>query len=91
MVQLVCRVGKGAMAHERTLFVRGVDREYESWADTRVVTILEGDLDQDQARGLVPVRLVQEDSEKGRVLVELPDETVMGTRRVWVPSSELKR
>jgi len=91
VVHLQCRVGKGAMAHERALYVTGVDREYESWADTRIVKVLEGDLDQDQARGLVPVRVVEEDPERGRALVELPDETVMGTRRVWVPTSTLER
>lgn len=91
MAQLLCRVGKGAMAHEYALFVRGLGRDYESWADTRLVTVLEGDLERDDARGLVSVRIVEEDAERGRILVELPDETVIGTRRVWVPTSDLRR
>ena len=95
MPQLVCKVASSPLAHERALFVEDADRrELESWASADLVTVEGGDeggLDEGVARGLVRVRLVEEDRAGGRALVELPQELVLGGRRLWVPSEALRR
>jgi hypothetical protein len=78
------------MAHEVSVIIRGVDRDYESWADTKDVEVVEGQVERG-ARGLLPVRVLRTEAEQGRTLVELPAEVIMGTRRVWVPTTELER
>jgi hypothetical protein len=90
MSQVLCRVVKSPMAHEVSILIRGVAREYESGADTRDVEVIEGEIER-EARGLVPVRIIQEEAAAGRVLVELPMEVIMGSRRVWVPITEVRR
>jgi len=89
MNRLECRVGLGAMAHERVLYVEGVDRVYETWADSRDVRVLKGDLDDAQALGEVDVVVVSREPARKAVLVELPNEVVLGGRRVWVPTSRV--
>ena len=79
MAQLVSRAGSSAMAHEYTVFVCGLGRVYESWADTGVVTVPSGDLERDLATALLSVRGC-EVSGHARVLVERPDETVLETK-----------
>jgi hypothetical protein len=41
--------------------------------------------------GFVPVRVIDEDAAGNRALVELPVEVIMGSRRIWVPLSNLRR
>lgn len=94
MALLRCRVAKSAMAHERSLIVEGVGKEYESWADSRAVQLLEGEdersLESSEAQGLVTVRVVDNDATNGLLLVELPEQVIMGGRRVWVPAGSVR-
>lgn len=91
MPGVVCRVGNGAMAHERALFIEGIDGEHESWADPKDVTLLDPDgIDDDRAQGVVTVRVVERDEASGRALVQLPSEVVHGSRRVWIALSQLR-
>jgi hypothetical protein len=91
MSQLECKVEKGPMAHEYSLMVPGMDGEYETWADPRDVVIEEGDVDREVARGLVAIKILEEDLGSKRVRVRLPSEVVMGTRLLWVPASRVRR
>ncbi len=90
MTLLMCRIEPGPMSHEFAIVVRGTDRDYESWADSRDVRFLH-DRTQPPGEGLVPVRLIDEDADGQRALVELPAEVIMGSRRVWVPLSQVRR
>src|SRR5579862_1843888 len=84
---LECRVTKGVFPHERTIYVDGEDRGYESCADAGKVELQtdESDLEnKPTVPGLVRVRVVTLDEDRHRALVELPEEVVMGGRRVWV-------
>ena len=81
MLQLECRVEDGALPHEMSIFVDGLDRQYESWAAPRDIQRLEG------SRGLVSVRVVDQDPTREALLVELPSEVLLGSRRVWVRKS----
>ena len=87
MTLLKCKFEPGAMAHEVAIFVMGVDGELESWADPRDIKVE----DTTTGSGYVPVRLISEDTSKGRALVELPVEVVMGGRRIWVPLTNVRR
>ncbi len=78
MSQLECRVEQGILSHEMSIFVEGIGRRYESWASPRDIQLLEG------GKGLVQVRVVGRDPEREALLVELPCEVLLGTRRVWV-------
>lgn len=92
MNRLECRVGLGAMAHERVLYVEGLDRTYETWADTRDVRFLKGEhgLDKAEALGEVDVVVVGTEPDRKAVLIELPNEVVLGSRRIWVSTSRVK-
>lgn len=87
MTLLKCKFEPGAMAHEVAIFVTGMDGEHESWADPRDIKVE----DTATGSGYVPVRLISEDASKGRALVELPVEVVMGSQRIWVPLASVRR
>lgn len=91
MPGLICRVGKGAMTHERALFFEGVEGEHETWADPQDVTVVDDEgLEEDRAEGVVRIQVIERDEERGRVLVQLPCEVIRGSRRVWVAISNLR-
>ena len=91
MPGLICRVGKGAMPHERSLFFDGLEGEHETWADPPDITVLDDEgLDEDRAEGVVRVQVVERDEQAGRALVQLPCEVIRGSRRVWVSLSSLR-
>lgn len=89
--RLVCRVGEGAMAHERALFIEGLDGEHESWADPNDLEVIDATgLENDRAQAVVNVMVVERDEAAGRALVQLPSEMVHGSRRLWVSLTQLR-
>lgn len=90
MAMVECRVARGAIARELMVYVEGEEREYESWADPGKVEV-PSELDAEASvPGYVHIRVVRRDDEHGRALIELPQEVVMGGRRIWVATSKLK-
>ena len=91
MPQLECQVSKGVLAHEVALRFDGVEQPYESWADERQVDTGGRSLSAaESVPGFVRVCIVARKPESGRLLVQLPEEVVVGGRRVWVSGQQVK-
>jgi hypothetical protein len=80
MPKLECRIEDGMLPREASIFFEGMERRYESWVARRDVEMV------GKGKGLVPIRIVDRDEQRDALLVELPSEVILGTRRVWVRS-----
>jgi|RhiMetdeSRZDD1v2_1073273.scaffolds.fasta_scaffold00279_6 hypothetical protein len=90
-VRVRCEVGSGFTNQE--YIVRLSDRSgrsHETWADRRQVEVENPDqLGTHSATGAVDVRAVEVDEDGA--LIELPNETMVGGRRVWIAMASIVR
>lgn len=87
MAQLVCEtVSKGMRDEERTVCVRNAVTGQRSFLRVEADFLtLHGE------KHFLPVGVVQEEPQKGLVLVELPQEPDAGNTRLWVRAADLLR
>ncbi len=87
MAQVVCEdVSPGMRRDERTVSVRDVVTGRRSFLR------VEADfLTQAMGRYFITVGVVQEESQQGLVLIELPQEPDAGSTRLWVRATDLLR
>ena len=81
MPKLECRIEEGSLPREASIFFDGLDRRYESWVARRDIEMI------GKGKGFVAIRIVSRDEQRDAVLVELPSEVLLGSRRVWVHSN----
>jgi hypothetical protein len=90
-VRVRCEVGSGFTNQE--YIVRLSDRSgrsHETWADRRQVKVENPEqLGNHSAIGAVDVRAVEVDEDGA--LIELPNDTMVGGRRVWVAMTSIVR
>lgn len=83
-INVLCRVGKGLSEEEYIVRLQDADgKRYETWADRTKVTVTDpAKIEEHEARGMVRVRAVELGEQQ--TLIELPNETLSGGRRVWI-------
>lgn len=78
-VKVACKVRKGFLENELLVEVKGKDgKTHETWAEKEQV---------EAGSNTMVVREIQDSDEN--ILIELPNETTAGGRRLWVPKSIL--
>jgi hypothetical protein len=81
-VKVRCEVDKGLTKQEYIVRLKGKDgSSYETWADKREVDI------QSSSTATVAVRAIE--GSQDSALIELPNESMVGGRRVWVAMSSI--